>query len=178
MYSHTAAKLFFVRLFRGSRHIHQHTYQGWSTWAILILFVNGAAFTLAIGIPIFSYIVSIAASLFASWYTYGIVGVFWLYDAYYGLGRGKINGVYGVKAWMGSPVGLAVNILTFLAGLFICVAGTSSALSSWPLLLHLRFFFKGEPLLTARLQEPMSLSSLSSRHIIAAILANLSHVRQ
>jgi hypothetical protein len=123
--SHTAAKLVFVRLFRGSSHINQHTYKGWSTWTILVIVVNGVAFTLAIGVPIFSYFVSIVASLFASWYTYGIVGAFWLFDAYHGMGKGKINGVYGVKAWKGNPTRFIVNTLTFLAGSFMCVAGMS-----------------------------------------------------
>ena len=69
LYSHTAAKLFFVRLFRHSKHLHEHTVIGWGVWTILIVIANGAAFVLAVGVPIFAYIVSIAASLFASWYT-------------------------------------------------------------------------------------------------------------
>lgn len=87
--------------------------------------MNAAAFVLAVGVPIFSDIVSLAASLFASWFTYGLVGAFWLYDAYNGLGAGRIYGVYGFKAWASSPQRLVINILTLLAGLFICVAGKS-----------------------------------------------------
>jgi hypothetical protein len=124
LYSHTAAKLFFIRLFRHTKHLHQHTTLGWSTWVVLILLANAAAFVLAVGVPIFSYLVSIAASLFASWYTYGVAGAFWLHDAWYGLDRGKARGFYGVKAWMRRPVSTAANIATFFAGAFICVAGT------------------------------------------------------
>lgn len=91
--------------------------------------MNGAAFVLAVGVPIFSDLVSLAASLFASWYTYGIAGIFWLHDAYHGQGKGKTNGVYGFKAWAGSPGRLVVNMLTVLAGLFICVAGMSPLLA-------------------------------------------------
>ena len=39
---------------------------GWATWTGLILVLNGAAFVLAVGVPIFPYLVGIAASLFAS----------------------------------------------------------------------------------------------------------------
>jgi len=66
LYSHTAAKLVFLRLFRNSKHLHSHTLIGWCSWSFLILVMNAAAFVLAVGIPIFSYLVGIAASLFAS----------------------------------------------------------------------------------------------------------------
>ena len=72
LYSHTASKLFFIRLFRKSVHLHEHTVLGWGVWTILIIIMNGAAFVLAVGVPIFPYLVGIAASLFASWYTYGL----------------------------------------------------------------------------------------------------------
>ena len=119
LYSHTAAKLFFIRLFRNNpHHLHEHTVLGWGTWTILIVLANGAAFVLAVGVPIFAYIVSIAASLFASWYTYGIAGAFWLFDAWHDHG-----GWAAYKRW---PLKFAVNVATFFAGAFICVAGKST----------------------------------------------------
>lgn len=121
LYSHTAAKLFFIRFFRNSRHLHKHTVVGWSVWTILIVIMNGAAFVLAVGVPIFAYLVSIAASLFASWYTYGIAGAFWLHDAYH-------DGD-GIRTWFRYPVKAIANIATFLAGAFICVAGQSKQLN-------------------------------------------------
>lgn len=66
-------------------------------------------------VPIFNYLIGIAASLFASWYTYGIAGFFWLYDAYhFGLGK---------RAFTASPVMTSLCVLTILSGAFICVAG-------------------------------------------------------
>lgn len=52
LYSHTAAKLFFVRIFRRSEHLHEHTLLGWGTWTVLIILMNGAAFVLAVGVPV------------------------------------------------------------------------------------------------------------------------------
>jgi hypothetical protein len=117
LYAHTAAKLIFLRLFRSSRHLHEHTIVGWGTWSVLIFIMNAAAFVLAVGVPIFSYLIGIAASLFASWYTYGIAGAFWLHDAYYLSGE-------GAKAWRRHLVQTILSVATFLAGGFICVAGT------------------------------------------------------
>lgn len=116
LYAHTAAKLGFVRIFRTSRHLHSHTVVGWGAWAALIVLMNAAAFVLAVGVPIFSYLIGIAASLFASWYTYGIAGAFWLHDAYH-------DGD-GIATWRRKWPQATLAALTFLAGAFICVAGT------------------------------------------------------
>ncbi|MCJ1285911.1 hypothetical protein MMC26_005253 [Xylographa opegraphella] len=115
LYSHTAAKLLFVRFFRRSRHLHSHTALGWGVWVTLIFLMNAAAFVLAVGVPIFNYLIGIAASLFASWYTYGIAGAFWIYDAYHY--RGGADGLRRHK------VMTTLCVLTLLAGAFICVAG-------------------------------------------------------
>ena len=32
LYAHTSAKLFFIRLFRNSIHLHENTVIGWATW--------------------------------------------------------------------------------------------------------------------------------------------------
>lgn len=72
LYAHTASKLVFVRIFRHSTHLHSHTVLGWGVWALLILIMNGAAFVLAVGVPIFNQLIGIAASLFAAWFTYGM----------------------------------------------------------------------------------------------------------
>jgi len=116
LYSHTAAKLIFVRVFRGSDHLHSHSVLGWSTWVALVFVMNAAAFILAVGVPIFNYLIGIAASLFASWYTYGIAGAFFLHDQYHDHD--------GWKQWARKPVQSILAALTFAAGGFICVAGT------------------------------------------------------
>ncbi|ETS77109.1 hypothetical protein PFICI_10983 [Pestalotiopsis fici W106-1] len=125
LYSHTAAKLVFVRLFRRSRHIHSHTVTGWGVWTFLIVLANVAAFILAVGIPIFNYLVGIAASLFAAWYTYGLAGAFMLHLYYYSKG--------GWRAWAERPTMVFINVLTILLGAFICIGGlyaTSKALQA------------------------------------------------
>lgn len=120
LYAHGAAKLFFMRVFRRpgkapSRHMQHHTALGWAVWTALVVLVNTAAFVLAVGVPIFAYLVSIAASLFASWYTYGIAGLFWLFDAWHDHGHWA-----AYRRWWGK---CALNVATFLAGGFICIAG-------------------------------------------------------
>ena len=135
LYVHTAAKLYFVRFFREGRmrkHLHENTAIGWGTWVTMIIIGNGAAFVLAVGVPIFNYIVGLAASLFASWFTYGIAGMFWLYDAAHdtsgfgGDSRAMSRGAkwkLGVGEWRRRWRWASLAIFTVLAGAFICVAG-------------------------------------------------------
>ena len=77
--------------------------------------MNGVAFVLAVGVPIFNYLVGLAASLFAAWYTYGIAGAFYLHDTYHDEG--------GSKAWRRHAFQATLSVLTFLGGALICVAG-------------------------------------------------------
>ncbi|KZW03609.1 hypothetical protein EXIGLDRAFT_664187 [Exidia glandulosa HHB12029] len=117
LYAHTAAKLVFVRLFRGKRHLHEHTVVGWVVWTGLVGAAVGVAFVFSVAVPIFSYLIGITAAVFASWYTYGLAGFFWLHDAYYLDGRGW----EALRRRWGMTV---LSILTIIAGAFICVAGT------------------------------------------------------
>jgi len=114
--SHTAAKLVFVRIFRHSRHVYTHTWLGWSVWTLLCFIAVTISCIFAIAVPIFSDIISLTASLFAAWYTYGIAGFFWLHDTYHL--KGEWEGLR--QRWIGT----SVAVLTVLAGAFMCVAGT------------------------------------------------------
>ncbi|KAF9243935.1 transmembrane amino acid transporter protein-domain-containing protein [Melanogaster broomeanus] len=116
IYVHTAAKLVFVRLFRHSYHVHSHTVLGWTVWTFLCVIGVVVGVILAIAVPIFSYLIGIAAALFAAWYTYGLAGFFWLHDTYHLKG--------GMDAIKRRPIGTTLAVLTILAGAFICVAGT------------------------------------------------------
>ncbi|KAF9270419.1 hypothetical protein L218DRAFT_914507 [Marasmius fiardii PR-910] len=115
LYSHTAAKLVFVRLFRGTPHMYNHTVRGWSVWVLLCFISVAIAFVLAVAVPIFSYLIGIAAALFAAWYTYGLAGFFWLHDTYHL--RGGSTALR--KQWFQT----VLSVLIIVSGAFICVAG-------------------------------------------------------
>ncbi|KAJ3551374.1 hypothetical protein NM688_g4742 [Phlebia brevispora] len=116
LYAHTASKLVFIRLFRHTRHVYSHTVLGWMTWTVLCFASVAVAFILATAVPIFSDLIGITASVFASWYTYGLAGFFWLYDNYYLHGGAATL----KRRWKGATL----SLLTIAAGSFICVAGT------------------------------------------------------
>ncbi|KAM5534734.1 hypothetical protein V8D89_011598 [Ganoderma adspersum] len=114
IYAHTAAKLVFIRFFRGTQHMYTHTVQGWTVWVLLCFASVAVAFVLASAVPIFAYLTGITASLFASWYTYGVAGFFWLYDTFYLKG--------GLEAFKRRWFGTTLAVATVLAGAFIRLA--------------------------------------------------------
>ncbi|KIY65513.1 hypothetical protein CYLTODRAFT_379300 [Cylindrobasidium torrendii FP15055 ss-10] len=114
LFSHTAAKLVFVRLFRGTRHMYKHTVVGWGVWVCLCFLAVVIAFVLASAIPIFSYLIGVAAALFASWFTYGVAGMFFIHDTHHSEDT----------SFRRKPIQTALAVFSILAGGFICVAGT------------------------------------------------------
>lgn len=68
LYIHVPAKLVFVRIFRGSAHVHSHTLLGWVTWIGLCFVGAVVAFLFSVAVPIFTFLIGLTASLFASWY--------------------------------------------------------------------------------------------------------------
>ena len=117
VYVHVAAKIIFMRIFRRSRHLHSNTTLGWGVWMALVIVATVIAFVLAVAVPIFSYLIGVIASIFASWYTYGLAGIFWLYDAYKGF---QYTG-HGVQAYKAHKTLFVLSALTVIAGAFICV---------------------------------------------------------
>ncbi|KAI0726673.1 transmembrane amino acid transporter protein-domain-containing protein [Fomitopsis betulina] len=80
---HVCAKLVFVRLFRrngvASRHMSAHSWTGWLTWTAICLAIWSVAFIIAEVIPFFNDLLGVISALFASWFTYGISGIFWFH---------------------------------------------------------------------------------------------------
>ncbi|BFZ56397.1 hypothetical protein PYCC9005_003443 [Savitreella phatthalungensis] len=121
VYVHVAAKIIFTRVFRKSRHLHSHTVVGWGFWVGLVFITTAIAFILAVAVPVFSYLIGVIASVFASWYTFGLGGFFILHLLWYGWARSKATGIDG---WRQNPIQTTLAFLCIIAALFICVAGT------------------------------------------------------
>ncbi|RDX46943.1 hypothetical protein OH76DRAFT_1355313 [Lentinus brumalis] len=80
---HVCAKLIFVRIFRRkgsrSRHMASHTWTGWLTWIGICCAIWAMAFIIAEVIPFFNELLGVISAIFASWFTYGISGIFWFH---------------------------------------------------------------------------------------------------
>ena len=81
---HVAAKYIYIRLFRGTDRMSKRTWGSFGIWALIVLFLWTIAWIIAEAIPVFNDLLGLISSLFASWFTYGLSGVFWLF-----MNRGK-----------------------------------------------------------------------------------------
>lgn len=112
IYGHVAAKYIYVRIFRGTKHMHRRTLLSYGSWALITLVLWLIAWIIAESIPVFNDLLALITSLFASWFTYGISGIFWLF-----MNWGN---------WFHGPRKIALtclNFFTFALGATICGLG-------------------------------------------------------
>ncbi|KAL8948832.1 MAG: hypothetical protein Q9222_005016 [Ikaeria aurantiellina] len=109
---HVAAKYCYVRLFRGTDRMSKRSWGSLGRWIIIVLLLWIVAWIIAEAIPVFNDLLGLISALFASWFTYGLSGVFWLF---LNKGRYREN-----KRKMFLTV---LNTVIFFIGLTICVAG-------------------------------------------------------
>ena len=76
---HVAAKYIYVRMFRGTDRMSKRSWTSFGLWAIIVLTLWVIAWIIAEAIPVFNDLLALISALFASWFTYGLSGVFWLY---------------------------------------------------------------------------------------------------
>ncbi|PLB51048.1 amino acid transporter [Aspergillus steynii IBT 23096] len=76
---HVACKYIYVRLFRGTDRMQKRNFLSLGTWVLIGLVLWTLAWIIAEAIPVFNNLLSLITALFASWFTYGMSGIFWLF---------------------------------------------------------------------------------------------------
>ncbi|KAJ5091054.1 hypothetical protein NUU61_005924 [Penicillium alfredii] len=76
---HVAAKYIYVRLFRGTDHMQKRSLLSIGSWVAITFVLWVIAWIIAEAIPVFNNLLSLITALFASWFTYGLSGIFWLF---------------------------------------------------------------------------------------------------
>lgn len=59
--------------------MHKRDWVGVGSWIGIALVLWIVAWIIAEAIPVFDNLLSLIVALFASWFTYGLSGIFWLY---------------------------------------------------------------------------------------------------
>lgn len=80
LYVHVAAKYVFVRLLRKSSHLQKNSVVHWGTWFSCTIGISFAAFLIASGVPIFSYIIALAGSVCFAPTAMMLPGYLWVFD--------------------------------------------------------------------------------------------------
>ena len=75
---HVACKVIYVRLFREEDLMTKKNMKSYGIWALIVLSLWTVAFIIAEAIPVFRDLLGLVSSLFASWFSFGLSGVFWL----------------------------------------------------------------------------------------------------
>ncbi|KAJ5453935.1 uncharacterized protein N7458_004891 [Penicillium daleae] len=109
---HVAAKYIYVRLFRGTDRMHKRTVFSIGSWVAIILTLWIIAWIIAEAIPVFNELLSLITALFASWFTYGLSGIFWLFLNW---------GQYG-RSWRNILL-TVINLIIVGIGGCLCVMG-------------------------------------------------------
>ncbi|KAJ6010170.1 hypothetical protein N7522_005186 [Penicillium canescens] len=76
---HVAAKYIYVRIFRGTNQMQKKTLLSIGSWVGITVILWVIAWIISEAIPVFNTLLSLITSLFASWFTYGLSGIFWLF---------------------------------------------------------------------------------------------------
>lgn len=109
---HIGLKYIYFRLTAKSDLIHSRGWKSVGLWLGLGVTCWVVAWIIAEAIPVFSDLNSLISALFASWFSYGLSGIYWLH-----LNAGQ---------WFASPRKIALTILNIaiaLFGLALCVLG-------------------------------------------------------
>ncbi|KAF5865071.1 hypothetical protein ETB97_005312 [Aspergillus alliaceus] len=126
---HVACKYIYVRLFRGSPHMHNNGLLSVGAWVGIALGLWTIAWIIAESIPVFNDILGFMSALFGSSFSYGFPAIFWLF-----MNKGN---------FFGSPRTAALTIINLailamacaICGLGLYVSGKSihknSKTSSW-----------------------------------------------
>ncbi|KAF7170209.1 hypothetical protein CNMCM5623_002706 [Aspergillus felis] len=107
---HIAAKAIYLRMF--TDRIHKSDWIAVGSWIGIMVVLWTIAWIIAEAIPVFNDLIGLIASLFLSWFTFGLPGVFWLYmnKGMWFLSRGKIFLT-------------VVNVSSIIIGLVVCALG-------------------------------------------------------
>ena len=119
---HVAVKYLYVRLLKNRKDnmMHQRTFKAYGIWALICSVLWLLAWVIGEGVPVFHDLLGLSSALFASWFTYGLSGMFWLHMNMERKGR-RITLKNG-WTWE-KMVAFAVSCLNVLVGATICVVG-------------------------------------------------------
>jgi hypothetical protein len=109
---HIGLKYIYFRLCAKSGLMHQRNKRSIGLWIALGVSCWIVAWIISEAIPVFSDLNSLISALFASWFSYGLSGIYWLH----------LN--YG--QWFAGPRKICLTILNIaiaLFGLILCVLG-------------------------------------------------------
>jgi len=120
LYSNVTSRFVFLRIFDvNSKHRLQHTVKGWSVWIAIVLGWI-VAFVIGEGIPFFNELLSLMSSIFDWWFGFVLEAI-----AFFRLYNQQERASSKLR-----KLETALNVVIFIAGLFILGGGAYSSISA------------------------------------------------
>lgn len=116
-----AAKIIFVRVLRGSKHLSNNSFTHWATWIGCTFSVTVIAYVIASGIPVFSNLVSLVGALLGTLLSFQPMGCMWLFDNWTKDKQQRTPRWYFMVGW---------SCFVIISGTFLMVAGTYGSVVS------------------------------------------------
>ncbi|KAF6832940.1 amino acid transporter [Colletotrichum plurivorum] len=130
IYAHVASQYIFVRIFGKTKHVVRRTRLSTICWLLLTFGVWGIGMVISESIPVFNNLLGLMGSAFASWFSYGLPGIFWLWMHYGNWFSSRRQTVHFVC----TSVLLLVGVLLCVLGLWVsieAIANTNSTTRPW-----------------------------------------------
>ncbi|KAF5024373.1 hypothetical protein F66182_3560 [Fusarium sp. NRRL 66182] len=112
IYGHVASSYIFQRMFRDTKHMVRRTKLSTCAWFGVTFSIWTFSMIIAESIPVFNNLLGLICALFASWFSFGLPGIFWLWMHY--------GNWFQDRKQICRFVG---NVMLFLTGFLICVLG-------------------------------------------------------
>ncbi|KAJ9609013.1 hypothetical protein H2200_006784 [Cladophialophora chaetospira] len=121
--AHVGVKFLYVKLLhnRDDDLMHQKGWKSYRIWLLMVSLSWLGAWLIAEAVPVFGDLLSLTSALFASWFTFGLSGMFWLH----------MNRVSEWCNWsFGKRVLFVVNVLNVVVALVLFGVGTWASIYS------------------------------------------------
>ncbi|KAM0330605.1 hypothetical protein ACHAQA_003554 [Verticillium albo-atrum] len=79
IYAHVASQYVFTRIFGNTKHVVRRTRLSTISWLLITLGIWGLGMVISESIPVFNNLLGLVSAAFASWFSFGLPGIFWLW---------------------------------------------------------------------------------------------------
>lgn len=128
IYTHVASQYIFMRIFGHTKHAIRRTKLSTIAWLLITLGIWALGMVVSQSIPVFNDLLGIVAAAFASWFCFGLPGIFWLW-----MHHGNwFSSRRQIVRFTGSSLLLLVGFLLCVLGLWVSIQSIASASASKP----------------------------------------------
>ncbi|ESZ97764.1 putative amino acid transporter [Sclerotinia borealis F-4128] len=117
IFGHVCSKYVFSKIYHDTIHMTTRTRRGMFSWLGITALLWIVAWVIAESIPVFNELLGLVSALFASWFTYGLAGIFGLYR-----NKGRWNGGWWMRGLFLCNVGL-VGVGAVICGMGLWASG-------------------------------------------------------